>query len=442
MARRLTETAITSRAARKALEAGVYWRSIDPDVHIGYRKGKQGGRWLARWYAGDQKYSQATLGTADDILSEGNLSFDAAVKLARETVEQARLHARLDAAGPPVTIRAAVETYTQMRDARDTVRKGRPCRSDASSRLTLHVLGNSKLSLKALRDLTDQDLMKWVAGLDPVLKLSTKRRLINDFKAALNKAYIGNRAALPADFDKTVKFGLALDDDAVSEETVHEVRENQILKDEQIRQIIEAAQDLDEDGDFARLVIVLAATGARFSQARRILVSDVQIQHSRMLVPNSWKGMKNEIVRVPVPIGSDVIQALIPAIEGKLPDAPLLERWTSKQIGPAKWERVKRGPWKTASEMTRDWKKLIKALELPGVVAYSLRHSSIVRGIRVGLPIRLVAASHDTSVQMIESHYSRWITDGLEELTARAIVPLIAQGEPTADRKAASDRNG
>lgn len=418
---------MTSRAARKALGAGVYWRSIDPDVHIGYRKGKLGGRWLARWYAGDQKYSQATLGTADDILSEGNLSFDAAVKLARETVEQARLLARLDAAGPPVTIRAAVETYTQMRDARDTVRKGRPSRSDASSRLTLHVLGNSTLSVKALRDLTDQDLMKWVAGLDPDLKLSTKRRLINDFKAALNKAYIGNRAALPADFDKTVKFGLALDG-AVSEDTIHEVRENQILKDEQIRQIIEAAQGLDEDGDFARLVIVLAATGARFSQARRILVSDLQAQHSRLLVPNSWKTMTNEIVRVPVPIGSDVLQALIPATEGKSPDAPLLERWSSKQIGPAKWERVKRGPWKTASEMTRDWNKLVKALGLPGVVAYSLRHSSIVRGIRVGLPIRLVAASHDTSVQMIESHYSRWITDGLEELTARAIVPLLAKG--------------
>lgn len=418
---------MTSRAARKALEAGVYWRSIDPDVHIGYRKGKLGGRWLARWYAGDQKYSQATLGTADDILSEGNLSFDAAVKLARETVEQARLLARLDAAGPPVTIRAAVETYTQMRDARDTVRKGRPSRSDAASRLTLHVLGNSTLSVKALRDLTDQDLMKWVTGLDPDLKLSTKRRLINDFKAALNKAYIGNRAALPADFDKTVKFGLALDG-AVSENTIHEVRENQILKDEQIRQIIVAAQGLDEDGDFARLVIVLAATGARFSQARRLLVSDVQAQHSRLLVPSSWKSMKNEIVRVPVPIGSDVLQALIPAIEGKSPDAPLLERWTSKQIGPAKWERVKRGPWKTASEMTRDWNTLVKGLGLPGVVAYSLRHSSIVRGIRMGLPIRLVAASHDTSVQMIESHYSRWITDGLEELTARAIVPLLAKG--------------
>lgn len=56
----------------------------------------------------------------------------------------------------------------------------------------------------------------------------------------------------------------------------------------------------------------------------------------------------------------------------------------------------------------------------------ALRHSSIVRGIRMGLPIRLVAALHDTSVVMIERHYSRWITEGLDELSARAVVPLAA----------------
>jgi len=49
-----------------------------------------------------------------------------------------------------------------------------------------------------------------------------------------------------------------------------------------------------------------------------------------------------------------------------------------------------------------------------------------VRGLRAGLPIRLVAALHDTSVGMIERHYSRWITDGLEEMVARAIVPIVA----------------
>jgi hypothetical protein len=28
---------------------------------------------------------------------------------------------------------------------------------------------------------------------------------------------------------------------------------------------------------------------------------------------------------------------------------------------------------------------------------------------------------------MIEKHYARWITDGLEELVARSVVPLVPQ---------------
>ena len=65
---------------------------------------------------------------------------------------------------------------------------------------------------------------------------------------------------------------------------------------------------------------------------------------------------------------------------------------------------------------------------MPDVIPYALRHSSIVRGIKAGLPIRLVAALHDTSVAMIERHYSRWIVDGLDELAAGAVVPLVPKG--------------
>lgn len=62
---------------------------------------------------------------------------------------------------------------------------------------------------------------------------------------------------------------------------------------------------------------------------------------------------------------------------------------------------------------------------MQGVIPYALRHSSIVRGIRSNLPIRLVAALHDTSVQMIERHYTKWIVSGLDELAAAAVVPLV-----------------
>ena len=90
------------------------------------------------------------------------------------------------------------------------------------------------------------------------------------------------------------------------------------------------------------------------------------------------------------------------------------------------WVKESRGPWKTASEMTRAWNDVVDAAGLPGTIPYALRHTAIVRGVRANLPIRLVAALHDTSVVMIERHCSRWITEGLEELAARAVVPLLA----------------
>ena len=66
---------------------------------------------------------------------------------------------------------------------------------------------------------------------------------------------------------------------------------------------------------------------------------------------------------------------------------------------------------------------------MPEVIPYALRHSSIVRGIRANLPIRLVAALHDTSTAMVERHYSKWITSGLEELARSAVVPLVPREE-------------
>ena len=70
--------------------------------------------------------------------------------------------------------------------------------------------------------------------------------------------------------------------------------------------------------------------------------------------------------------------------------------------------------------------RVVEAAGLPDIIPYALRHSSIVRAIRVGLPIRLAAAFHDTSVPMIEKHYARWITESLDEIAAKAVVPLVA----------------
>ena len=45
----------------------------------------------------------------------------------------------------------------------------------------------------------------------------------------------------------------------------------------------------------------------------------------------------------------------------------------------------------------------------------------------MGLSIRLVAAIYDTAAAMIERHYSRWTTEGLDEVGARGVVQLVAK---------------
>src|SRR6266540_6075227 len=67
-------------------------------------------------------YKQAPVGVANDINdkpADGILTFEQAVRTAREAVARARTEAASQAAGPPPTVRSAVESYVKERDARE-----------------------------------------------------------------------------------------------------------------------------------------------------------------------------------------------------------------------------------------------------------------------------------------------------------------------------------
>ena len=53
---------------------------------------------------------------------------------------------------------------------------------------------------------------------------------------------------------------------------------------------------------------------------------------------------------------------------------------------------------------------------------YCLRHSSIVRMLLRNVPIRLVASLHNTSVAMIEKHYSKYITEHSDDVSRHALL--------------------
>jgi hypothetical protein len=77
------------------------------------------------------------------------------------------------------------------------------------------------------------------------------------------------------------------------------------------------------------------------------------------------------------------------------------------------------------AKLARPWSAIRKRAGIPEVIPYALRHSSIVRGLRKGLPIQQVAKLHNTSVKMIERHYAKYIATALEDLARAAVVPLV-----------------
>jgi integrase len=201
----------------------------------------------------------------------------------------------------------------------------------------------------------------------------------------------------------------------------------QLLTDAQVRSIIAAAREVDDEGDFGRLVLLAAATGARFSQLAALKVGSVQPTQNRILVPAAHKG---RVLRpkpaVAVPVSPGVIDELAPIMSGRAPGEPLLEHWLYHQPRPYRsWHKHKRVAWALSSEVARPWRKTMALADAPaGTIMYALRHTSIVRGLRAGLPVRLVAALHDTSSEMIEAHYSAYIVDATEELSRRNVLAL------------------
>ncbi|MCA6108561.1 tyrosine-type recombinase/integrase [Bradyrhizobium cenepequi] len=448
MAKTLTEAQITTAKARSRLDLGVHWRRLDAEAHLGYRKGNQSGVWFVRWrnhYDG-ANYKQASLGIANDVNdkpAEGTLTFEQAAKLARESVTRARTEAAAQAAGPAPTVRTAVEAYIKKRDARDSRRVGREIRSDAGHRLRRYVLGQDErghqdaieaapLAAVALHALKEDDLMTWREGLPEELKATTKQRLINDLKAALNGAWprlSEDQKRLNPTFLAIVRGGFKaerMDDD--DEASV--ARDNQILTNGQIGALLLAAREIDIEqefeGDLYRIVVCLAATGARYAQVRRMRVGDAQRTERRLMVPGSYKGRGGNGGSVPVPVGADVLEVLLPAITGRPNEATLFERWAYEQEPDniIAWKKSERGPWKKA-EIHRPWQLIRDRAGMPEVIPYAFRHSSIVRGLRKGLPIQHVAKLHNTSVKMIEAHYAKYIATALEDLARAAVVPLV-----------------
>lgn len=404
-----------------------YWAGVSGGrggVSLGYRRPKRGhGSWVAKVVLEGNRIEE-TLGPADDDEApHGALSYRRAVVDALEWGKQqhAAIEGR-DASSPRTgpTVTTAVNEYVKERldrsDRDGKITKGR---------LENYVLSDADFANTPLSKLRASTIHQWrdrltaEPGERKRLAPASVNRVLNDLRAALNASAEKHRRQLPAALSAEIKVGTR------AVRVVTEARK-QLLTDEQIKSVIDAAFAVDEDGDFGRLVLLAASTGARYSQLVRTRVGELQIQNGRVMVPGASKG-RSATARPPVavPLSEAVIEKLLPAVEGRAAEEPLVMRWAYRNVGPFKWEKDCRRPWGPAYEVEKPWAATVARADVPeDTIMYALRHSSIVRSLRAGLPIRLVASLHDTSSEMVEQHYSAFIVDMTEDLARRAALEL------------------
>jgi integrase len=403
MARKVRNSLLESRSARLKLAVRrkpYTGSSLGRGMALLYRRNKTNGSWVAKVSDGHGSYWTKAFAEADDFdASDGKtiLDFyqaqDVAKSLARREPGEISDDSR------PATVGEALDAYE-----RDLIARGGSVYNARHPRLHLTTV----LLSKPVQLLDAKELNVWrnsllARGLGPASVV----RYCKGLRAALNlaaahDARIRNKAAWQTGLE-------ALPDATVAR--------NVILDDKTVGGFINASYA--HCFGLGLFVHVLAETGARPSQAARLLVEDLHGgANPRLSMPKSAKGgSKNRVARkherVNVPISKALAATLKKAAKGRKPDMPLLLQGDGQ-------------PWSKSpsNDYRADIAEVVRAIgrDPEEVTLYALRHSSIVRALKRNVPVRIVAATHDTSIVQIERTYSKYITDHTDDISRAALL--------------------
>jgi integrase len=394
MARNIRAPSLEHRTGRlKLLVRGKpYWVKLAAGLSLGYRRNAVAGAWIVRRSDGKGGNWTKAFATADDhedADGDSVLTFFEAQAAARSIATGGKI------TGKAATVAAAIERYR----AELIATGGNPYNAKLAK---LH--SPPSILDKPIQLLSVGELQSWRNALLDGRTPATVNRIIVTLSAALN---------LAADLDSRItarpwRIGL---------KKLRAARRsrNVVLPADQIATLVTLAYDVSPE--FGRYLGTAATTGARRVQLSRLTVADLQDRGSapRLLMPSSAKGKKTKrIERRPVPIPAGLAATLRTAAAGRPSTALLLPKPDGSAWGscdPAK-------PFATIVARA--------GLDPKIVTPYALRHSSITRALLANVPVRVVAAQHDTSVGQIEATYSESISDHADALSRAALLDLGA----------------
>jgi integrase len=417
MARRVSFAALESRSARLRLKIRrrpYSGPSLARGISLMYRRNGTNGSWVLKASDGHGSYWTKAFALADDFEDADGKS----VLTFYQAQDQAKKLARCDDSGTdgaPITVDGALKAYRCDLEAREA----NPYNADWPR---LHL--TSALLAKPVALLTSTELKKWRDSLLGTMAPSTINRLCRCLCAALEQA---------AQHDKRVQNRDAWETGLAGLPNAQEAR-NVVLSDHKVLEFVATAYARDHQ--LGLLTDTLAITGARPSQAVRLRVEDLHDHPVRpkLMMPKSAKGggrnrSVKKVERYSVPITRTLALRLKAAAKGRAGEAPLLMQSDGR-------------PWDNnpGQNYHRQIDNVVSAIGLDPaeVTMYCLRHSSIVRMLLRNVPIRLVASLHNTSVAMIEKHYSKYITEhSIDDITRAG---LLSEPTPVIDNVVALGR--
>lgn len=419
MAKTVRDARLDTRAARArlAIRGKPYWRGIDPGTHLGYRKGKTGGRWLVRWYAGGERYREELIGTADDGADAdgvGILSFAQAQAHARtRAVALAHAAAGLSPDREKYTVGEALQAYLEWMEHH------RKSAADARNRAEAFIL--PALGSIPVRRLTTAKIRDWLNALasqpprmrtrkgkpqqyrdtaaDPDAarkRKATTNRVLTTLKAALNMAWREGLVADDGPWRKVKPFPQA-DAARVRWLTVEESQRLMNASATRFRSLVQAA----------------LATGCRHGELARLVVADFSPTTGTVHVRESKSGHGRHVVLTEEGIG--LFRELAAGKSGH-------DLLLSPEDGRAWTHNLNQRPLKEACQHAR--------ID-PPISFHILRHTYASLSVMAGMPLMVLAQNlghRDT--RMVEKHYGHLAPSYVTE-AIRNTAPRFGMGSPS-----------
>jgi integrase len=392
MARTVRDAKLESRAAREKLGARgkPYYRTLDPGLHLGYRKLKGApGRWVVRFYEGEQAYTVETIATADDLSTANGvdvLDFQQAQQEARK-LRDVRVR-DVAGIGGPFTVAVAIERYLEALEARGRNSADTRVRAE---KMILPALGNVEVA-----HLTTDRIRHWImklAAMPP--RLRTAKGEEQRFRTVSDDRETTRRRRSTANRYASILFA------ALS----HAFREGHVSSDQAWRRVklfenvtsarvryltVAEAQRLLNgcDPDFRDLVQAALQSGCRYGELRRLRVRDFNPDSGTVAVLQSKSGKPRHVVLTEE--GAAFFSHLC---AGRAGDELLLR----KSNGAA---------WGESHQILPMAEACARARIKPSMGFHGLRHTYASLSIMNGAPLMVVAETlGHADTRMVQKHY-------------------------------------